>query len=520
MAFKITYSMLNADMTEVNREFDAALEKVRTGLGAEYPSWIGGKALQTGKFLNDQNPANTKETLARFHKVSKGELDTAFEHARRAQVAWGERPWKERVSLLYRAADLISERRMEISAIMSLEVGKNRLEAMGDVEESADLLRYYGKSWEEMDGFSRPLGKLSPNENTRSVLRPFGVFVVISPFNFPLALAAGMSSAALLGGNSVILKPSQDAPWCAQKLYECYRDAGIPEGVFQLVYGTGGEIGDALVLHPQCDGIAFTGSKDVGMRIFHEFSKDFPKPCLMELGGKNPAFVCESADIDMATDGCLKSAFGMTGQKCSALSRVWVHESQKDAFLAGLVEKTKKLVVGDPTRVETYVGPLINSKAVEKYLGAIQLAKKDGKILCGGEDLRTQPGMQNGHFVSPTVAVAPSSSRLFQEEFFAPFVVVDTFKKLDDAIQIANRAPYGLTAGIFTGKKEEIDFFMNHIETGVLYANRRTGATTGAWPGVQAFCGWKGSGSTGKGGCGPYYASQFAREQSRTIMEL
>ncbi len=519
MAFKITYSMLNADMTEVHREFDTALEKVRKGLGAEYPSWIGNQAFRSGNFLDDKNPANTRETLARFHKISKKELDSVFLNARRAQRAWGDLPWQDRVRRLNKAADLISERRMEISAIMSLEVGKNRLEAMGDVEESADLLRYYGKSWEESDGFSRPLGKLSPNENTRSVLRPFGVFVVISPFNFPLALAAGMSSAALLGGNSVILKPSQDAPWCAQKLFECYRDAGIPEGVFQLVYGTGGEIGDALVLHPECDGIAFTGSKDVGMRIFHEFSKAFPKPCLMELGGKNPAFVCESADLDKATDGCMKSAFGMSGQKCSALSRVWVHESKKDAFLAGLVEKTKKLVIGDPTRQETYIGPVINAKAVDKFLGAVKTAKKDGKILCGGEDLRTQSGLEHGHFVAPTVAVAPSSSALFQEEYFAPFVVVDTFKNLEEAIRTANQAPYGLTAGIFTEKKEEIDLFMNRIETGVLYANRKTGATTGAWPGVQAFCGWKGSGSTGKGGCGPYYASQFAREQSRTIME-
>lgn len=519
MAFKITYSMLAADMEQVHKEFDAALEKVKSGLGAEYPSWIAGKEVRTGSLLEDRNPADTRQVLARFHKISRRELDQAFETATKAQVAWGDTPWQERVKLLNRAADLISERRMEISSIMSLEVGKNRLEALGDVEESADLFRYYAKSWEESDGFVRPLGKLSPNENTRSVLRPFGVFVVISPFNFPLALAAGMSSGALLAGNSVILKPSQDAPWCAQKLYEVLRDAGLPTGVFQLVYGTGSELGDSLITHPQCDGIAFTGSKEVGMRIYHQFSKDFPKPCLMEMGGKNPAFVCESADLEKAAEGCMRSAFGMTGQKCSALSRLYVHTSRKDELLSLLVDKARKIAVGDPTRKEVFMGPLINAKAVEKFLSAVAQGKKDGKILVGGEDLRTQTQFAHGHFVAPTIVEAPAKSRIFQDEYFAPFLAVDTFTNLKEAIQTANHSEYGLTAGIFTEKREEIETFMDRIESGVLYANRKTGATTGAWPGVQAFCGWKGSGSTGKGGCGPYYASQFGREQSRTIME-
>ncbi len=519
MAFRITYSMLNADLEQVHQQFDGALEKVRSGLGKEFPSWIGAKPFQSGRFLDDSNPADTRELLARFHKISRTELEAVFHAAKKAQRGWGDTPWKERVRLLNRAADLISERRLEISAIMSLEVGKNRLEALGDVEESADLFRYYAKSWEESDGFVRPLGKLSPNEKTASHLRPFGVFVVVSPFNFPLALAAGMSGAALLAGNSVVLKPSQDAPWCAQKLFECLRDAGLPDGVFQLVYGTGSEIGDALVTHPLCDGIAFTGSKDVGMRIFHEFSKDYCKPCLMELGGKNPTFVCESADLDKAAEGCMRSAFGMTGQKCSALSRLYVHEKVKEPFLSRLIEKTGKIAVGNPTDKNIFMGPLINAKAVDKFLGAVATAKKDGRILLGGEDLRSRPEFKHGHFVSPTIAEAPATSSVFRDEYFAPFLAVTTFKDLASAIELANQVPYGLTAGIFSEQKAEIDLFMNRIETGVLYANRRTGATTGAWPGVQAFCGWKGSGSTGKGGCGPYYAAQFAREQSRTLME-
>ncbi len=519
MAFKITYSMLSADMDQVHKEFDGALAKVRSSLGNEFPSWVGGKALTSGRLLEDSNPANTKEIIARFHKISTAELDQAFTHAKKAQVAWGATPWKQRVHLLNKAADLISERRSEIASIMSLEVGKNRLEALGDVEEAADLFRYYGKSWEESDGFVRPLARLSPNENTSTQLRPFGVFVVISPFNFPLALAAGMSGGALLAGNCVILKPSQDAPWCAQKLYEVLRDAGLPDGVFQLVYGTGSELGDALITHPSCDGIAFTGSKEVGMRIYHQFSKDFPKPCLMEMGGKNPAFVCASADLEKASDGCMKSAFGMTGQKCSALSRVYVHKSVEDAFLQKLIDKTRKIVVGDATLKEVYMGPLINSKAVDKFLAAVSQGRKDGKLLVGGEDLRTQKEFASGHFVAPTIAKAPASSRIFQDEYFAPFLSVDTFTDLADAIRNANCSEYGLTGGIYSEEKNDIALFMDRLESGVLYANRQTGATTGAWPGVQAFCGWKGSGSTGKGGCGPYYAAQFGREQSRTIME-
>jgi 1-pyrroline-5-carboxylate dehydrogenase len=518
MAFRITYSMLSADMAEVHRQFDEALTKVKNSLGKEYPSWIGGNAVTSGRFLEDRNPSDTRMLLARFHKVSKAELDTAFSHAKKAQKAWGATDWKERVRIINKAADLISERRLEISAIMSLEVGKNRLESLGDVEESADLFRYYAKSWEETQGFVRPLGKLSPNENTSSRLRPFGVFAVISPFNFPLALAAGMAGGALLGGNAVVLKPSQDAPWCAQKLFECLRDAGLPDGVFQLVYGTGSELGDALVLHPDCDGIAFTGSKEVGMRIFHQFSKDFPKPCLMEMGGKNPTFVCETADLEKAAEGCMRSAFGLTGQKCSALSRVYVHRSKKEAFLSKLVEKTQPLIVGDPTEASVYMGPLINDRAVAKYFSAVETAKRDGKILFGGKDLR-EGKLAHGHFVSPTIVEAPATSSVFRDEYFAPFLAVTEFDSLEKAITLSNASEYGLTAGVFSESKEEIQTFMDHIESGVLYANRRTGATTGAWPGVQAFCGWKASGSTGKGGCGPYYASQFGREQSRTIME-
>jgi 1-pyrroline-5-carboxylate dehydrogenase len=401
---------------------------------------------------------------------------------------------------------------------MSLEVGKSRLESMGDAEESADLIDYYCSQMEEHDGYVKPLGKLLPNEKTASVLRPYGVFVCIAPFNFPLALSAGMSSAALLAGNTIVYKPAQDTPWTGLMLYECYRAAGIPGGVFNFVTGTGLAIGDALWKNPDVDGIVFTGSKEVGMRMLKEFSHNWPKPTLMELGGKNPAVVTDSADLDMAAEGIMKSAFGLQGQKCSACSRAYVDRQVAKPFIKKLLEKTAAIKIGDPTQRDVYFGPVINAKAVKTFEGAVESAKNGGKILAGGRRM-TQGTFAKGHYVEPTIAELPLDHELFCRELFVPFLSVGIVSNLDEAIAESNKAEYGLTAGIFTKNTAEIEKFFDEIQAGVCYANRRTGATTGAWPGVQAFCGWKGSGSTGKGGCGPYYVAQFMREQSRTIME-
>lgn len=254
------------------------------------------------------------------------------------------------------------------------------------------------------------------------------------------------------------------------------------------------------------------------MRMVKEFSSAFPKPALMELGGKNPTYVAETANLDDAASGVMKSAFGLQGQKCSACSRVYIHEKVYDAFVAKLVEKSKAIVCGDPTQKDVYFGPVVNAKAVKTFDGAVESAKKGGKILLGGKRL-TGPVFDKGHFVEPTIVELPLDHEIFMRELFVPILAVGKVKDMDQAIAESNRAEYGLTAGIFSAKKEEIQKYFDEIESGVCYANRPTGATTGAWPGVQSFCGWKGSGSTGKGGCGPYYVTQFMREQSRTIME-
>lgn len=514
-SFRITYSVLDADLTALHREIDTEVEKFRVAIRNQpptFPSYVAGKPFTSDHMLEKRSPID-QAVLARFHKVPTNNLDDVIKAAKCAQWAWGRTPWQKRAEILRKAAEYISQHRIRMATVMMFEVGKNRLEALGDVEESADLIRYYASQLEEAQGFVRPLGKLSPNEDTRSVLKPYGVFAVVSPFNFPLALSTGMASAALLGGNAVILKPSQDAPWCGELLHEALAHAGLPDSVFQLLHGTGSELGSALAQHPQIDGVAFTGSKQVGMQILHAVNRDHPKPCLMEMGGKNPAIVTAHADLDAAVEGCVRSAFGLSGQKCSALSRVFVQREVYGKFIEKFRARADQIAVGDPTAQNTYLGPVIHAAAVKRHHQAMSEAKRDGKILW-----QSQVPQGAGSFVPAVLATVPQQHRLWRDELFSPFLLIDAYDAFEEALARANDADYGLTAGIFSNDAQEVETFMDQIEAGVVYANRKTGATTGAWPGVQAFCGWKGSGSTGKGGCGPYYVSQFMKEQSQTRM--
>jgi 1-pyrroline-5-carboxylate dehydrogenase len=288
--------------------------------------------------------------------------------------------------------------------------------------------------------------------------------------------------------------------------------------VFNFLAGRREVIGDALWQHPDVDGVVFTGSKAVGLRIHAGLSSRWIKPCLMELGGKNAAIVTASADLDAAAEGVMRSAFGLQNQKCSATSRVYVDRRVAEPFLGRLIEKTRAIRMGDPTERDVYFGPVINRAAVERFERAVAQARREGTLVLGGERLRGGV-FDRGHFVAPTIARVPLSSSLFREELFVPFLAVGEVGGLDEAIAQTNEVEYGLTAGIFSADPAEVERFFDEVEAGVCYANKRSGATTGAWPGAQAFCGWKGSGSTGKGGCGPYYVAQFMREQSRTVIE-
>jgi 1-pyrroline-5-carboxylate dehydrogenase len=515
---KITYASLGALGEDFHQAYDTALVEVRNKAGLPHPLFIGGKARKArqGTFP-DVCPSDTRLVLGHFQSGDRADAQSAIVAAQAAFPGWRAKPWPERIKILRAAAELMTHRQFEFAALLTLEVGKNRFEAIAEVSEAIDLILYYCQQMESHGGFEVPLVTTGA-EQTKSVLSPYGVWAVVSPFNFPLALATGMAAGALVAGNTVVFKPASDTPWSGVCLYAVLRDAGLPDGAFNLVTGPGGTVGEELVANPGVDGFIFTGSQKVGLEIYHRFAQTLPKPCIVEMGGKNPALVMPSANLDDATEGVMRSAFGMGGQKCSACSRLYLHRDVAKPFLELLVEKTRNLKIGDPATREVFLGPLINAAAVKKFQRAVRLGKQQGRIVQGGRTLNDDP-TQHGFFVEPTIVDRlPKASRLFQEEFFAPVLVVAEVGSLDAAIKLANTSDYGLTAGIFTNDEVEQKKFFEHIAAGVTYCNRRGGATTGAWPGVQSFGGWKGSGSSGKSALGPYYVQQFMREQSQTLV--
>ncbi len=517
-AFRITYATMSADNEELHKAYDRGIEVARSWLGQRHPFYVNGEPREGSGYGAEVSPIDKDVVIGEFARATREDVRDAVAAAKAFAPTWAATPWVKRVELVEKAADLITERRNELAALMALEVGKSRLEALGDVEESADLLRWNCNEMRKHDGFATPMQSLGQPGQYVDVLRPYGVWAVISPFNFPMALAAGPSSGALVAGNCVVFKPAHLGAFTGLKLYEAYRDAGIPAGAFHFLSGPGSVVGDEIVNHPDVNGITFTGSYEVGMGIYKGFAKDFPKPVICEMGGKNPTVVTEKADLDKATDGVMRSAFGYGGQKCSANSRVYVHRSVYDEFVRRLKEKTEKIKIGDPLGKDVYLGPVIDENAVDTFEEAAAEAKKNGNIVAGGERI-TEGELARGNFVEPTIAEVPLDSWIWQKELFVPFVAVAPYDDLDEALRLANQTEYGLTAGFYSEDRAEIQKFLDTIEAGVVYVNRRAGATTGAWPGVQPFGGWKGSGTTGKAGGGPYYVTQYMREQSRTVIE-
>jgi 1-pyrroline-5-carboxylate dehydrogenase len=352
-----------------------------------------------------------------------------------------------------------------------------------------------------------------------SLLRPYGVWVVISPFNFPAALTGGPAGAALVAGNTIVMKPATDTPWTVRLLAECFRDAGLPDGTFNYVTGPGSTLGEGLVNSELVDGITFTGSFDVGMHIYRTFADGkYPRPIILEMGGKNPSMITRNADLDRAVSGILRSAFGLQGQKCSANSRIYVDEEIYSEFVPKLIEAANELRVGDPTDREVFMGPVINQGSYQDFKDFSEELSEAGEFLIGGKVL-AEGGMEKGFFVEPTiVADVEADHRLWKHEMFLPITMVHSYQGLDQAMELANSSSYGLTAG-FYGSDEEADWFFENIEAGVTYANRPQGSTTGAWPGFQPFGGWKGSGSSGKNAGGHYYLQLYMHEQVHTIIK-
>ncbi len=514
--FRVTYATMTADNEELHKGYDEGIEQAKAELGKTVPVVVNGEE-RPGEGTYELNSPIDGTLLARVSQATKQDVEDAIASAKATALAWDRMGWKKHVEIINNAADLISERRNMLSALMAMEVGKNRLEALGDVEETADLMRWNAKEMTDHNGFNEPMQAMGAPGDYYDVLRPFGVWAVISPFNFPMALSGGPSSAALVAGNTVVFKPAHQGALLGYKLYEIYRDAGVPAGAFHYIPGRGSVVGDIIVHHKDVGGITFTGSYEVGMGIYRTFASDYPKPVICEMGGKNPAIVTKNADIDKASDGVMRSAFGFGGQKCSACSRVYVEREVYDDFLAALKSKTEAIKVGDPLQRDVYLGPVINDAAVATFERAAEEAKKNGNVITGGERL-SDGEYSKGTFVQPTVVEVPDDNWIWKEELFVPLVAVQPFDELDEAIEKANDSEYGLTAGFYSEDESEINEWLDRIQAGVVYVNRRAGATTGAWPGVQPFGGWKGSGTTGKAGGGPYYVTQYMREQSRTVI--
>ena len=521
MSFKLTYSTMFDPPQELHDGFERALASVRANLGGEHAMLIGGRDVRAPRQFAAHSPIDTRVVLGRFQAGEDVHANEAVDAARRAFPSWAATPWEERIRLLRRAVALIEERVYFIGAALALEVGKNRMEALGEAQETADLIAYYCDEMERNAGYvarmlDDPL-RAGVSEN-RSVLKPCGTWVVIAPFNFPLALAGGPAGAALVAGNTVVFKAASATPWSGRLLADAFRDAGLPAGAVNFVTGPGGAIGEALIDHPDVAGVTFTGSSAVGMHLVRSFAQGrWPRPCIAEMGGKNSAIVTRNANLGVAATGIARSAFGLSGQKCSACSRVYVEHTAFNDFTAALHRHAMNIAVGDPTVREHWMGPVIDASAVARFEDAVAQVHAlgaDGGIVSGGERL-DHAALAHGHYCAPTIARAPLGHPLWRNELFVPFVLVAPVDSLDEALAHANASEYGLTAG-FYGSDAEMEQWFKGIEAGVCYANRAQGATTGAWPGYQPFGGWKGSGSTGKAAGSIYYLPQYMREQSQT----
>lgn len=517
----MTYTTLFADET-LHPKFEAALKAFGSKLGKKHPMVIGGEKVWSpaGEFEH-RSPIDTSIVVGKFQTGTREHAKAAIEAAKAGFEDWRAFTWEDRVRVMEKFAGLVDQRKFEIAVGITYEVGKNRLEALAECWEAVDAVSFYAKIMRKEKGYTSAMGKAGPGEHNTVFGKPHGVWPVISPFNFPFMLASGMALGALITGNSVILKPTSEAPLTGFMLYSALSDAGVPDGAVNFVTGPGGNFEDEFVANPDVAGIAFTGSRDVGMRLYRRFltEQPYPKPILLEMGSKNPTIVSNRADVPKAVEGTVRAAYGYGGQKCSATSRVYVQDGIRDEFLQALKDRIAKVAVGDPRRKEVFMGPIINAAAVTKFEASVAEARRSGgKVLTGGKVV-SGPGLGKGYYVSPTVITGlPEEHRLFKDELFLPLVVVDGVRNVDEAIRKANATPYGLTAGIFSEDKKERQKFFDGIRFGVTYANRSGGSTTGAWPGAQSFTGWKASGATGRGIGSPYYLLNFMRDQSQTVV--
>ena len=492
------------------RKMRAAIEKVRGQLGREYDLIIGGKHVKTADKIKSINPAKPSQIVGLHQKAGKEHVEPALNAALKAFESWSRTSVEERAALVFRVGDLLRERKFEFMAWLVFEVSKNWAEADGDVSETIDFCEYYSREALRLSKVEPPVQL--PGERDRLFYIPLGVGAVIPPWNFPSAIMAGMTLASIVSGNTVILKPSSDSPTIAAKFAELLEEAGMPEGVVNFCPGAGASFGDAVVAHPKTRYIAFTGSREVGLRI-NKVAAEKPegqvwiKRTILEMGGKDAIIVDADADFDAAVEGVAVSAFGFQGQKCSACSRAIVDERIYDKFLDRLKARVEKIKVGDPAE-NANMGAVINEGSMKSILEYIEIGRKDGRLLTGG-GRATNAG--EGYFLQPTViADVPPKSRLEQEEVFGPVLAVTKARNYDHALEIANDTEFGLTGAVYTKSREKIDRAIQEFHVGNLYINRKcTGAIVGAHP----FGGFNMSGTDSKSG-GPDYLYLFTQGKS------
>ncbi|HWI41581.1 MAG TPA: L-glutamate gamma-semialdehyde dehydrogenase, partial [Verrucomicrobiae bacterium] len=496
---------------ETFRAFRMALEKVQGELGRTYPLIISGDRVMSETRFDSVNPANPSEVIGRVSQAERNHFEQAMQAAEGAFETWSRWDPKWRARILLKAAALMRRRKHEFSALLVLEVGKTWPEADADTAEAIDFLEFYAREMMRIDAPSR-LTRM-PGEDNEIMYVPMGIGAVIPPFNFPLAIACGMTAAAIVTGNTVLLKPAVPAPVIAFKLMELLEEAGLPPGVVNLLPSAGPEVGQWMVSDPRTHFISFTGSRDVGVKIFESAAKMHPgqrhlKRVVAELGGKDAIVVAEDADPEAAALGIVQAAFGFGGQKCSACSRAIIHKDLYDQVLELAVKRTERLQVGDPRNESVDVGPLAGERYFERVMKYIDIGKGEGRLMVGGGALETPAG---GYFIKPTIfADVDPHARISQEEIFGPVVAFHKVEDFRTGIAVANDTEYGLTGAVYTRSRENIEYARREYHVGNLYINRKC---TGALVGVHPFGGFKLSGTDSKAG-GHDYLTLFLQAKS------
>jgi 1-pyrroline-5-carboxylate dehydrogenase len=495
---------------DVARQMRAALDRVRGQFGREYDLVIGGRRMRTAEKIYSLNPARPSQVVGVHQKAAKEHVEPAMAAALKAFESWSRTSREERIALLFRTADLLRERKFELMAWLVFEVSKNWTEADADIAETIDFCEFYAREALRLADTKAPVQL--PGEIDRLFYIPLGVGAVIPPWNFPCAIMAGMTLASIVCGNTVILKPSSDSPTIAAKFIEILEEAGMPESVVNFCPGAGGSFGDAVVAHPKTRYIAFTGSREVGLRINKVAADRAPgqvwiKRTILEMGGKDAIVVDADGDFDAAVEGVAAAAFGFQGQKCSACSRAIVDERIYDKFLDRLKERVEKITIGDPAG-NTNIGAVINEGSMKSILNYIEIGKREGRLITGGEHA-TDAG--EGYFIQPTViADIQPKSKLEQEEIFGPVLAVIKSRNFAHGLEIANDTEFGLTGAVYTSSLEKIELAKREFHVGNLYINRKcTGAIVGAHP----FGGFNMSGTDSKAG-GPDYLLLFTQAKS------